>query len=61
VKTVEQAISFTNGFYAMYGSGSAFGNLMGAVEVIFIVLYLMTSVVTTAAGIVGPMLFWEFI
>ena len=61
VKTVEQSISFTNGFYALYGSGSAFGNLMGAVEIIFIVLYLMTSVAITGMGVVGAMLFWEFI
>lgn len=61
VKTVEQAISFTEGFYYMYGNGSAFGNLMGGVELAFIILYLMTSLAITVMAIVGAMFMWEMI
>jgi len=61
VKTVEQGISFTNGFYALYGNGSAFGNLMGGIELFFILLHVMTSLGMTVAAIIGAMFMWEMI
>lgn len=61
VKTVEQAISFSTGFYFQYGNGSAFGNYIGATEIFFVVLYLATSMVITGLSIFGAMMVWELL
>merc|ERR1712010_15484 len=59
VKSVEAAVSFTNGFYYTYSGASQIGDYLGLWELLAVILFLTWSLGISIAGYVEGALLWE--
>merc|ERR1719362_2121137 len=59
VKSIEAAVSFTNGFYYTYAGYSTTGNLLGLWELLAVVLFLTWSLGISVAGYIEGALLWQ--
>merc|ERR1711907_206858 len=59
VKSIEAAVSFTNGFYYTYAGYSTTGNLLGLWELLSVILFLTWSLGISVAGYIEGALLWE--
>lgn len=60
-KTVDSGVSFTNGFYYIYGAKSIVGQLLGLYEVIVIVAFECWSLVLSFFAIFNGMFWWDLL
>lgn len=59
VKSIEAAVSFTNGFYYTYAGYSTTGNLLGLWELLSVILFLTWALGISVAGYIEGALLWE--
>merc|ERR1719313_1909795 len=59
VKSIEAAVSFTNGFYYTYSGASETGDYLGLWELLSVILFLTWSLAISIVGYVEGALLWQ--